>query len=69
MTADRLINVIVMITLIVGLNVAFVELAGVSRNVGPLTQATLAPAARKATPFSTRPMVETRPARNVSSLS
>jgi hypothetical protein len=29
MTADRLINVIVMITLIVGLNVTFVELAGV----------------------------------------
>ena len=29
MTADMMINVIVMITLIVGLNVTFVELAGV----------------------------------------
>jgi hypothetical protein len=42
MTADLLINVIVMITLIVGLTATFVELAGVSRNVGLLTRATLA---------------------------
>jgi hypothetical protein len=54
MTVGLLINVIVMITLIVGLTATFVELAGVSRNVGLFTRATLAPAARKATPSSTR---------------
>jgi BASS family bile acid:Na+ symporter len=47
MTVDRLINVLVMVTLIemmvaVGLNVTFVDLAGVSRNVGLLTRAALA---------------------------